>query len=53
MTRMIIQDIYNGDGVCFIDPHGQTAEMILERIPPERAEDVIYFDAGDFERPLV
>lgn len=52
MVRMLIQDIYNGDGVCFIDPHGQAAEMILERIPPERAEDVIYFDAGDFERPF-
>lgn len=52
MTRMIIQDIYNGDGVCFIDPHGQTAEMILERIPPERVEDVIYFNAADFERPF-
>ena len=52
MTRMIAQDIYNGDGVCFIDPHGQTAEMILERIPPERVEDVIYFNAADFERPF-
>lgn len=52
MMRMILQDIYNGDGVCFIDPHGETAEMILERIPPERAEDVIYFNAGDFERPF-
>jgi len=52
MTRMIIQDIYNGDGVCFVDPHGDTAEMILERIPPERAEDVIYFNAADFERPF-
>jgi hypothetical protein len=52
MMRMIVQDIYNGDGVCFIDPHGQAAEMILERIPPERAEDVIYFNAGDFERPF-
>jgi hypothetical protein len=52
MMRMIIQDIYNGDGVCFIDPHGQTAEMILDRIPPERAEDVIYFNAGDFDRPF-
>ncbi len=52
MVRMILQDIYNGDGCCFIDPHGQAAEMILERIPPERAEDVIYFDAGDFERPF-
>lgn len=52
MMRMIVQDIYNGDGVCFVDPHGETAEMILERIPPERAEDVIYFNAGDFERPF-
>ncbi len=52
MVRMILQDIYNGDGVCFIDPHGSAAEMILERIPPERAEDVIYFNAGDFERPF-
>ncbi len=52
MVRMMIQDIYNGDGACFIDPHGEAAEMILERIPPERAEDVIYFNAGDFERPF-
>lgn len=52
MMRMIVQDIYNGDGVCFIDPHGETAEMILDRIPPERAEDVIYFNAGDFDRPF-
>ena len=52
MTRMIIQDIYNGDGVCFVDPHGQTAEMILERIPPERVDDVIYFNAADFDRPF-
>ena len=52
MMRMIIQDIYNGDGVCFIDPHGETAELILDRIPPERAEDVIYFNAGDFDRPF-
>ena len=52
LTRMIIQDIYNGDGVAFIDPHGSTAEMILERIPPERIEDVIYFNVGDYERPI-
>ena len=52
LTRMIIQDIYNGDGVCFVDPHGDAAEMVLERIPPERAEDVIYFNAADFERPF-
>jgi len=52
MVRMMIQDIYNGDGCCFIDPHGQAAEMLLERIPADRAEDVIYFDAGDFDRPF-
>lgn len=52
MVRMILQDIYNGDGVCFIDPHGEAANMILERIPPEMADKVIYFNAGDFERPF-
>jgi hypothetical protein len=52
LVRMIMQDIYNGDGVCFIDPHGQTAEMVLERIPHERVEDVVYFDASDYERPV-
>lgn len=50
--RMIMQDIYNGDGVCVMDPHGSLAEMVLERIPHERAEDVIYFNVADFERPL-
>jgi hypothetical protein len=52
MVRMMLQDIYNGDGCAFVDPHGEAAEMILDMIPPERAEDVIYFDAGDFERPF-
>lgn len=51
-NRMIIQDIYNGDGVCFIDPHGATAEMILEHIPRERAEDVIYMNVADYDRPF-
>jgi len=50
--RMMVQDIYNGDGLCFIDPHGTTAELLLARIPHERAEDVIYFNAADFERPI-
>ncbi len=52
LVRMIMQDIYNGDGICFIDPHGQTAQMVLDRIPHERAEDVIYFDVSDYERPF-
>ncbi len=51
LTDMILQDIRAGRGVCFIDPH-DTVEKILELIPPQRAEDVIYFDPSDTERPM-
>jgi len=46
------QDIRNGDGICLIDPHGDLAEDMLAYIPKERAKDVVYFDAGDEERPM-
>lgn len=51
LTDMIMQDIRAGKGVCFIDPH-DTVERIMEMIPPERAEDVIYFNPSDTDRPL-
>jgi hypothetical protein len=51
LANMAIQDIKAGRGVCFVDPH-DTYEMILERIPPERAEDVIYFDPSLTDRPM-
>ena len=46
------QDIWNGDGICLIDPHGDLAEDMLAYIPKERAKDLVYFDAGDEERPM-
>src|SRR3989337_3300579 len=49
---MVLQDIKAGHGVAFIDPHGDAAEDILNQIPPERAEDVIYFNPADTERPI-
>lgn len=52
LLDMAVQDIRNGDGVCVIDPHGDLVEKILRYIPPERAEDVIYFDPSDTERPM-
>ncbi|MCA9382366.1 DUF87 domain-containing protein, partial [Candidatus Dojkabacteria bacterium] len=52
LNSMVLQDIINGEGVAFLDPHGEEAEYVLERIPPERAEDVIYFNPADIERPL-
>lgn len=51
LKDMAIQDIKAGKGVCFIDPH-DTVEKLLEFIPPERIEDVIYFDPSNLERPM-
>ena len=51
LKTMLLQDIREGRGVCLIDPH-DLAEDILGYIPPERAEDVIYFDPSDLERPI-
>jgi hypothetical protein len=50
--KMIIQDIKNGDGCCFIDPHGSDINTILANIPPERFDDVIYFDPTHIVRPM-
>jgi hypothetical protein len=52
LTNMAVQDIENGEGACVLDPHGDLISDILERIPPERAEDVIIFSPGDLDRPL-
>lgn len=49
---MISQDIANGAGVGVLDPHGETIERVLERIPDNRINDVIYFDPSDTERPI-
>jgi hypothetical protein len=49
---MAVQDIENGEGVCVLDPHGDLISDILERIPPERAEDVVIFSPGDLDRPI-
>ncbi|NMB91737.1 type IV secretion system DNA-binding domain-containing protein [candidate division WWE3 bacterium] len=47
-----LQDIKRGEGVAIIDPHGTDIDELLQKIPPERKEDVILFDAADTERPL-
>jgi len=52
MENLIIQDIQNGAGVCFIDPHGDSINTILSHIPQNRIDDVVVFDPGDLERPM-
>jgi hypothetical protein len=52
IQNMAIQDIQNGEGVCIIDPHGDFVDYVMQHIPKERAEDVIYFNPADTERPI-
>lgn len=52
MENMIMSDIMAGHGVCYVDPHGDTAEKILDYIPSHRINDVIYFNPADMEFPL-
>jgi hypothetical protein len=49
---LILQDIKNGKGLAVFDPHGELVENVLSKIPKERAEDVIFFDPSDTERPM-
>ncbi len=52
LENMIIQDIVQGKGVCYVDPHGDTVEKLLNAIPPERINDVVYFDPSDVDYPV-
>jgi len=52
LENMAIQDIRNGEGIAFIDPHGSTAERLLEYVPESRKKDVLYFAPFDMDFPV-
>lgn len=52
MENLAYQDMMDGKGFAFIDPHGDSAEELLGMVPKERVEDVIYFAPGDMEMPI-
>ncbi len=52
LENMAVQDIRNGHGICYIDPHGDTAEKLIQAIPKERIKDVIYFNPADLNFPI-
>ena len=52
IKNLAVQDIKNGKGICVIDPHGDLADGLLELVPKERYDDVIYFNPSDTERPM-
>lgn len=52
LENLALQDMLNGDGFAFVDPHGDTVEKLLAMVPKERTEDVIYFSPGDMDYPM-
>ncbi|HWU24561.1 MAG TPA: type IV secretion system DNA-binding domain-containing protein, partial [Candidatus Paceibacterota bacterium] len=52
LENMAIQDLQNGEGLAFIDPHGSAIETLLEYIPKDRVKDVVYFAPFDMENPI-
>jgi len=52
LENLAIQDIQNGEGLAFIDPHGSTAEKLLEYVPEHRVKDVLYFAPFDMDNPV-
>ncbi len=52
LENMIITDIMSGRGVGVVDPHGELAEKILDFVPKERIQDVIYINPADLEYPI-
>src|SRR3989344_391194 len=52
LENMAAQDIKNGNGVCFIDPHGSAVDTLLDYVPENRIEDVVYFSPSDTKFPV-
>ena len=52
LENLALQDMLNGDGFAFVDPHGDTVEKLLSMVPKERTEDVIYFCPADMDYPM-
>ena len=52
LKNMAVQDIQGGNGIGFVDPHGEAAEELLQFVPTERLQDVIYFNPADTSYPI-
>ena len=52
MENMAIQDIQAGRGIAYVDPHGEGAEKLLDFIPSDRINDVIFFNPADLDYPI-
>jgi len=52
LENMVLQDIYKGHGIGVVDPHGDFAEKIIDYIPQNRINDVVYVNPADSAFPI-
>ena len=52
LLNMLLNDIHSNEGVCFVDPHGDAVETLLDYIPSFRLKDVVYFNPADIDYPI-
>jgi hypothetical protein len=52
LENLAYQDMMDGKGFAFVDPHGDSVEALLGKVPKERVEDIIYFNPGDMAHPI-
>jgi len=52
LENLALQDMLNGNGFAFVDPHGDVVERLMAMVPKERTEDIIYFSPADMEHPM-
>ena len=52
LENLALQDMINGDGFAFVDPHGDTAEKLMSMVPKERTEDIVYFSPAEMDFPM-
>ncbi|MCC6934660.1 MAG: type IV secretion system DNA-binding domain-containing protein [Candidatus Yanofskybacteria bacterium] len=52
LKNLAIQDIQDGRGLCFMDPHGDPVYDLLDYIPADRVKDVIFINPADMQYPI-
>lgn len=52
LENMVLHDVYNGHGLGIVDPHGDFAEKIIDFVPSNRINDIIYVNPADVDYPI-
>ncbi|MCM2417677.1 type IV secretion system DNA-binding domain-containing protein [Streptomyces sp. RKAG293] len=52
LENLFLQTVQSGSGGVFIDPHGDAANNIVDRIPHHRLNDVVWFNPADSSRSI-